>query len=136
MEIMSEQEARLLSPLNLAYIGDCVYELLTRRSVLDRGNMPVHKLHRASTGIVCAAAQSKAVAQIEPLLSEEETAILKRGRNANGSHVPKNADPQEYRRATGLEALFGYLFLTGRYGRVQELYETIRRAEDLPPSAE
>lgn len=130
MLTMSEREAKLLSPLNLAYIGDCVYELLTRCAVLEQGNMPVQKLHRASTAVVCAGAQSQAVQKIEALLSEEEAAIYRRGRNANGSHVPKNADPQEYRRATGLEALFGYLYLIGKYDRVRELYDCIRKEEE------
>lgn len=130
MELMTSQEAKLLSPLNLAYIGDCVYELLTRRLVLSRGNAPVQKLHRASTSIVCAAAQSKAFARIEGQLSEEEETIYKRGRNANGSHVPKSAEPQDYRRATGLEALFGFLYLTGQTERIEELYNCISTPEE------
>lgn len=125
MTDMTPQEARQFSPLALAYIGDCVYELLTRRHILARGNMPVNRLHHASVEIVRASAQSHAVSVIEPLLTEEELSIYKRGRNANGSQVPKNADAGDYRRATGLEALFGYLSLTGRLGRIQELYELI-----------
>lgn len=125
MTDMTPQEVRQLSPLALAYIGDCIYELLTRRHILARGNMPVNRLHRASVEIVRASAQSHAVGVIEPLLTEEELAIYKRGRNANGSQVPKNADPCDYRRATGLEALFGYLCLTGRNNRVEELYDRI-----------
>lgn len=136
MKEMTSQEARLLSPLNLAYIGDGIYELLTRRHIIAQGNAPVNLLHRKTVAIVCAAAQSRAFGVIEGILSEEELTIYKRGRNANGNHVPKNSDPQDYRRATGVEALFGYLYLTGRMDRVTELYEMIYRStQDAPPCA-
>lgn len=124
MTEMTDREAKLLSPLGLAYIGDGIYELMTRRRILAEGNMPVQKLHRASVSLVCASAQSRAVALLRDDFSDEEMAIYKRGRNAD-SHPPKNADPGEYRRATGLEALFGYLYLTGRYDRLEELYTRI-----------
>ena len=103
MNKLTPQEIKLMSPLGLAYIGDCIYELMTRERIVSRGNMPVSKLHRETVSIVCAAAQSAAVDTILAQLSEEELAVYKRGRNANGSHVPKNADPAQYRRATGLE---------------------------------
>lgn len=128
MNKLTPQEIKLMSPLGLAYIGDCIYELMTRERIVSRGNMPVAKLHRKTVSIVCAAAQSAAVDTILSELSEEELAVYKRGRNANGSHVPKNADPAQYRRATGLEALFGYLYLNEYYDRVQALYEQIYRA--------
>lgn len=128
MNKLTPQEIKLMSPLGLAYIGDCIYELMTRERIVSRGNMPVAKLHRETVSIVCAAAQSSAVDTILAQLSEEELAVYKRGRNANGSHVPKNADPAQYRRATGLEALFGYLYLNERYDRVTALYEQIYRA--------
>ena len=128
MEQMTPRDAALLSPLGLAYIGDGIYELLARRHILARGNMPVQKLHRATVALVRASAQSQAVARLEPLWTEEETAIYKRGRNAS-SHLPKNADAIEYRRATGLEALFGYLYLTGREARLEELFAAICGAE-------
>ena len=128
MNKLTPQEIKLMSPLGLAYIGDCIYELMTRERIVSRGNMPVSKLHRETVSIVCAAAQSATVDTILAQLSEEELAVYKRGRNANGSHVPKNADPVQYRRATGLEALFGYLYLNECYDRVTALYEQIYRA--------
>ncbi|WMJ23066.1 ribonuclease III domain-containing protein [Paludicola sp. MB14-C6] len=127
---MIEQQTNLkdinqYSGLSLAYIGDCVYELMVRERILSQGNMPVNKLHKKSVSIVCASAQSKAYELVKDLLTEQETAVYKRGRNANGNHVPKNANPQDYRRATGLEALFGYLYLTNQTNRVLELFEII-----------
>lgn len=133
---MTQQEARLLSPLNLAYIGDGVYELMTREHVLARGNMPVNRLHRAAIPLVCASGQSHGLEAIAQLLTEEEEGIYKRGRNTN-SACPKNADPQEYRRATGVEALFGYLYLTGRVDRAKELYEKMYEAlTGVPPGSD
>ena len=131
MTDMTPQEAKQISPLGLAYIGDCIYELLTRRHILQRGNMPVNQLHRASVKIVRASAQSKAVDLIWDSLTEEEIAVYKRGRNANGSQVPKNAEVGDYRRATGLEALFGYLYLIGCLDRIVELYEMIYSGERI-----
>ena len=122
---MTPQEIKLLSPLNLAYIGDGIYELMTRMHMMNEGNVPVNKLHKKTIALVCASAQSKAYETIADVLTEEETAVFKRGRNANGTHVPKNADAQEYRRATGVEALFGYLYMMGRMERAESLYEMI-----------
>lgn len=115
----------LYSPLVLAYMGDVVYEMLVREKMVLRANMPVNKLHKATVSWVRASAQSKGVELIQPLLTQEEEAVYKRGRNASGNHVPKNADAQEYRRATGFEALFGYLYLMGRTGRIKELFQVI-----------
>ena len=114
-----------LSPLTLAFLGDAVFELLVRERFVSQGNAPVRTLHQKAVSVVCAAAQSEAVALLEGLLTDEETEIYKRGRNANGHHVPKNADPVEYRRATGLEALFGYLYLKGDKDRLLALFECI-----------
>ncbi|MFZ2538454.1 MAG: ribonuclease III domain-containing protein [Oscillospiraceae bacterium] len=119
------QNIRMLSPLGLAYIGDCIFELMVRERIIAKGNMPVHKLHKMTVSYVCASAQSKAFGIIEGDLSDEEIAIYKRGRNANGNHIPKNANPVDYRRATGLEALFGFLHLSGQDKRVSELFESI-----------
>lgn len=119
------QSIRMLSPLGLAYIGDCIFELMVRERIIGKGNMPVHKLHKMTVSYVCASAQSRAFGLIEDSLSEEEMTIYKRGRNANGNHIPKNANPVDYRRATGLEALFGFLHLTGQSVRVSELFEAI-----------
>ncbi|MGI5960196.1 MAG: Mini-ribonuclease 3 [Massiliimalia sp.] len=115
----------LYSPLVLAYMGDVVYEMLVREKMVLRANMPVNKLHKATVSWVRASAQSQGIALIEPMLTEEELAVYKRGRNASGNHVPKNADAQEYRRATGFEALFGYLYLNGQVDRIRELFTVI-----------
>lgn len=114
-----------LSPLTLAFLGDAVFELLVRERFLLAGNAPVSKLHHKAVSVVCASAQSHAVAILESMMTEEETEIYKRGRNANGHHAPKNADPVEYRRATGLEALFGFLYLKGEEKRIRQLFDEI-----------
>ncbi len=88
--------------------------------------MPVGQLHHRAVRVVCAGAQSAAVEIIGSLLTEEEMGIYRRGRNANAHHVPKNTDPADYRRATGLEALFGYLYLKGEQERIRFLYAAIR----------
>lgn len=116
---------KLYSPLVLAYMGDAVFELMVRERMVLKANMPVNRLHKSTVSRVCASAQSKGVGIILDSLTEEELTIYKRGRNANGNHVPKNADPQEYRRATGLEALFGYLYLQGNLKRTEELFQMI-----------
>ncbi|EWM53596.1 Mini-ribonuclease 3 [Ruminococcus flavefaciens] len=124
-EILTEREANSYSPLTLAFLGDSVYDTLVREFLLRKANMPVAKLHSAKIKLVCAEFQSKAYDIVSEKLSEHETAILKRGRNATGNTVPKHADAAEYRRATALECLFGYLFLTGKNERVRELFEVI-----------
>ena len=124
------ENPKQLSPLTLAFLGDAVFELLVREELVTQANAPVGRLHKKAVGIVCAGAQSDAVAVLEPLLSEEEADIYKRGRNTNGHHVPKNADPAAYRRATGLEALFGYLYLKGETMRIRELFAVIRQEVD------
>ena len=119
--------ARQMSPLTLAFLGDAVFELRVREKLAEKGSAPVGALHRRSVNVVCAKAQCVAAEAIAPLLTEEETAIYKRGRNSHSS-VPKNADPSEYRSATGLEALFGYLHLCGDKQREAELFEAVWQA--------
>lgn len=115
---------KLLSPLTLAFIGDGVYGLLVReRLVLV--NRPVGTLHKKSVELVNAHAQALAIQNIMDKLSEEELAIYKRGRNANSVRHPKNSDLTEYRMATGLEALFGYLYLSNNHSRLYELFDMI-----------
>lgn len=122
--MMNQEEASLYSPLVLAYIGDSVYELFTRKKVLaENSSMPAHKLHKENVKYVKAKAQSDAVERIEPVLSEKELSIYKRGRNAKSATVPKNADLADYRRATGFEALLGYLELSGQKERLLEIME-------------
>ncbi len=120
---MQPKDAKQYNGLSLAFIGDCVYELLVREHILSK--KPVNQLHKETVNYVCASAQSKAVELIIQQLSEEELSVYKRGRNTNSNTVPKNADPQDYRRATGLEALFGYLYLTGNTARISELFDII-----------
>ncbi len=119
---------QLLSPLNLAFIGDGVYELLVREHLLGLGNRPVGQLHAMTVELVCAKAQSDAYQVLAPMLTEEEEAIYKRGRNAHNTKAPKHSDPAQYRRATGVEALFGFLYLSGRTERIHQLFRAILEA--------
>lgn len=110
------------SPLALAYIGDGVYELYVRSRVIQENpDMPAHKLHKESVKYVKAHAQSNSMRSIIDILSDEELAVFKRGRNAKSPTVPKNADMSEYRYATGFEALLGYTYLSGENDRLDEL---------------
>lgn len=121
---MDKTAAKQMSPLALAFLGDAVFELYVREKLLEQGNAPAQQLHRKAVGYVCARAQSQAVEEISGLLTPEEEGVFRRGRNAH-SHPPKNADVADYRRATGLEALFGYLHLCGDTARARELFEVI-----------
>ena len=109
------------SPLTLAYIGDDAYDLVIRTFLVNQGNMQVNKINKRANSIVKAETQSKMVRVIEPILSDEERAVYKRGRNAKSASTAKNASVNDYRRATGFEALIGYLYLLGRYERMIEL---------------
>ena len=116
---------RKLSPLNLAFVGDCVYEILVRETLVCDANRPVNDLHRESVKYVSAKAQTEAFAKIKDFLTEDETAQFKRGRNAKVGHSPKSATDAEYHTATGVEALFGYLYLNGEAERIKELFKII-----------
>ncbi len=116
-------DMRELSPLTLAFVGDSVYELFVRCKILSGGSRPAGELHKIAVGYVKAKAQSTAMHELKNSLSEEELAIYKRGRNTNIHTVPKNADMNDYRQATGLEALVGYLFITGQNERLDEVLE-------------
>ncbi len=121
---MDKKKASLYSPLALAYIGDGVYELFIRTKVLQLNpDMPAYKLHKATVEYVKAQAQSNAIGRIEELLTQTELSVYKRGRNAKSSTVPKNQDVADYRRATGFEALIGYLYLNNEEDRLNELME-------------
>lgn len=115
-------DIRLYSPQALAFLGDAVYEILVRERIVHRATMPVNKLHLQAVEQVRASYQSKAYAVVEPVLTEEELAALKRGRNISSIKPPKNGTMQDYRRATGLECLFGYLYLKGEIQRINELF--------------
>ncbi len=126
---LTEREANNYSPLSLAFLGDSVYDTLVREHLLRRANMPVAKLHSAKIKLVCAEYQSAAYDALAEQLTEHELAVLKRGRNATGNTVPKHAEAVQYRRATAIESLFGYLFLTGRNERIRELFGVIISSE-------
>lgn len=116
---MESKDIELLAPLQLAYIGDAVYELYIRTYILDRYKSKVKNLHIHSIGFVKAAAQAELTHVLEPLLTEEEDRVLKRGRNAKSVTIPKNAKVTDYKNATGFEALIGYLYLKKEYDRLE-----------------
>ena len=122
---LKEVDPRTYSPLVLAYVGDGVYDVMVRLKVVNGGNVQVNKLHKHSSRLVCAGAQSKMIGLLEAELTEEELAVFKRGRNAHSVTSAKNASVIDYRRATGLEALFGYLHLCGETDRARELFQVI-----------
>ncbi len=123
--INKEINPKQLSPLNLAFIGDCVYEMLVRENLVCDANRPVNDLHKESVKYVSAKAQTLAFEKIRDILTDEELAIYKRGRNAKVGHSPKSATEGEYHCATGVEALFGYLYLTEQIDRIKELFSEI-----------
>lgn len=122
---LTEHDARQYSPLALAFLGDSVYEQKVRTRLVLNANMPSGKLHDMSVKLVCAEYQNECVKKIldEDLFSENEFYIFKRGRNANGVNPPKHASIMEYRNATGLETVFGYLALIGDFDRIDEIFE-------------
>ena len=110
-----------LSPLTLAFLGDSVYEMFIRTKILTKGNRKANDLHKIAVGYVKAKAQAQAAHKILDMLSDEELDIYKRGRNTNIHTVPKNADMADYRHATALEALIGYLYIKGEEERLNEI---------------
>lgn len=124
------QDIRTYSPLTLAYIGDAIYELVIRTILVEKGNAQVNKLHKRASRLVKASAQSAMIEKLKPYLTEEEMGVFKRGRNAKAATMAKNATMSDYRRATGFEALMGYLYLTEQWERMLELMKTgIREVE-------
>ena len=121
---LKEVDIRAYSPLTLAYIGDCVYDLVIRTVVVERGNEPANKLHKQTVAYVKAQTQASMIEALLPYLTEEEEAVYKRGRNAKSYTSAKNASIGDYRKATGMEALVGYLYLTGQEARIMELIKT------------
>lgn len=118
---LEEQDIRTYSPLTLAYIGDAIFELVVRTVLVKRKNMRPEKLHKAATKVVKAETQSLMIEVLKEELTEEELAIYKRGRNAKAVTRAKNATMSDYRRATGFEALMGYLYLKGDMERMIRL---------------
>jgi ribonuclease III family protein len=127
LEYENTVDVKQLNSLALAYMGDAIYETYVRRHLLYSGKVRPNQLHRTGTGYVSAKAQSKILFQMmdHKLLDEEELAVVMRGRNAKSGTVPKNTDVQTYHYSTAFEALMGYLYLTGKRERLEEL---IRRA--------
>jgi len=118
---LPETDIKTYSPLTLAFIGDSIFDLIIRTTVVESGNAPVNKLHNRASKLVQASAQAELYHTIKEQLTEEETAIFKRGRNAKSFTSAKNAGVIEYRTATGLEALMGYLYLTNQMKRLLAL---------------
>ena len=119
---LPEDEIRAISSIGLAHLGDAVFELLVRTYLCAHGKATGKGLHRATIELVCAPAQARAAEKILPLLSEEEQAVFRRGRNANVHAIPRNASRAQYQQATALEALIGWLYLHGSKGRIEELF--------------
>ncbi|MDD3414456.1 MAG: ribonuclease III domain-containing protein [Lachnospiraceae bacterium] len=117
----AKTDLKAYSPLTLAFIGDAVYSLIIRTIIVERGNVPVNKLHKATTSLVQANAQAEMIQSIQTMLTEEEESAYRRGRNAKSGSSAKNASIQTYRKATGMESLVGYLYLKGDYERILEL---------------
>ena len=127
---LEDTDIRTYSPLTLAYIGDAIYELVIRTILVEKGNTQVNKLHQRASKLVKASAQSEIIEKLKPYLTEEEMGIFKRGRNAKSFTMAKNASMSDYRRATGFEALMGYLYLTEQWERMLELMKIgIREVE-------
>ena len=125
-------DPRQLNPLQMAYIGDTVHDLYVRSALLSRG-MSVGKMHRQAVRMVSAAAQARMLEAIWDELTQDEADIARRGRNAQAKHAaPRNADPADYAHATGLEALWGYLYVTGKTERLSALIAmALGRTEDI-----
>ena len=118
-------EGNALNGLSLAFIGDAVYEIMVREHLLRNGSLQIGKLHKMAVEMVRASFQASVFDFLEPILTEEENSILHRGRNASATHIPKNANAIEYRKATGVESLFGWLYLEQKNERIRELFEMI-----------
>lgn len=124
MQYIDKQKAKMYSALTLAFLGDSVFEILVRQKIVLMGDQKIDRLHNIKIGIVCAKFQAKVVPTILELLTEEELTVFKRGRNSK-CHAPKNTEIVEYRLATGLESLFGYLYLIGDGERINQLFSVI-----------
>ena len=122
---LTKQQIDAISNLGLAHIGDCVFEILCRGYLCAQGETTVDRLHRDTISMVKATAQAKFADKLLPLLTEEEMAYYRRGKNAHVHAVPKSATPAEYAKATGLEALFGALYLAGQTERINELFKAV-----------
>ena len=122
---LSDAEIKAISNLGLAHMGDCVFEILCRGYLCARGGKNVGNLHKDTIQMVKAASQAKFMDKLLPLLTEEELAYYRRGKNAHVHAVPKSCTAAEYAKATGLEALFGALYLAGKTDRINELFQAV-----------
>lgn len=127
---MQTQDVNKISMLGLAHVGDAVYELLTRTMLCEHGHSSVSELHRLTVSMVNAPAQARAAERLIPVLTDEELSVYRRGRNTKVNSVPHNADIGQYHAATGVEALFGWLYLQGRLERIEELFGLITDKEE------
>ena len=125
---MEPAQVKAVTNLGLAHVGDGVYELLCRSYLVNKGGKTVLKLHNATVELVKAPTQAKFADKIKPMLTEEEMDYFRRGKNAHSHAAPKSATPQEYSMATGLETLFGALYLAGQTDRLNELFHMMMEA--------
>lgn len=134
LEIMErnrdEMDVNNMSPLIWAYVGDCVYELYVRSHLVNTTKQKPHQLHIKTIQYVKASAQAMILEKMQDTLTEEEKEIVRRGRNVQNHHLPKNADPQDYMYATAFEALIGYLYLTKKDARLQEILKDVIKMID------
>ena len=124
-------QIRGISSIGLAHMGDAVYELLVRTWLCAHGKATGKGLHRATVALVCAPKQAELAQRILPLLTEEEQAVFRRGRNANVHSIPAHASRAQYQQATALEALLGWLHLSGRHDRVEQLFAVMMEEEEI-----
>ena len=122
-----KEEVELMSPLTWAYIGDAVFELYIRNKLINETNLKPHKLHIEAIKYVKAKSQAETLNKIYETLTDEEKDIVRRGRNTQNHHLPKNSNVQEYMYATAFEALIGYLYLTKQHSRVKEILAKIQK---------
>ncbi|SHJ57988.1 ribonuclease-3 family protein [Dethiosulfatibacter aminovorans DSM 17477] len=126
-ENIIKRDPKLMSPLQLAYIGDVVYELYVRSFLVETTDLNVNQLHKNAVKFVKAEAQAEVAKEIMDILSDEEVRIFKRGRNAKSGSIPKNAKLIDYKHATGFESLLGYLYILNRKERIDELFEIAKK---------
>lgn len=126
-----EQDINQMSPLTWAYVGDCVFELYIRTKLVDTTNLKPHELHIKATHFVKAKSQAEMLHNIQNILTEEEKDIVRRGRNAENHHLPKNSNVQEYMYSTAFESLIGYLYLNKKIPRAKEIIEIAVKSLDF-----
>ena len=124
---MPKKEIDAISNIGLAHMGDCVYEILVRAHLCAQGRKTVQQLHQQTIQMVKATFQARFVDKMLPILTEEELTYYRRGKNAHPHGIPKSATPADYTKATGLEALFGYLFLSGQKDRANEIFQIVMK---------